>query len=455
MRANGRPRPSRGERHAGRRVAAASAVLVLLAVTAAGCGARGPAEVLDDDPVDAAPPPATDDEVADPPAPDPPAPDDAADEAPEVPAAAPDVFAAPVRAAWVHLFDDTLKDRASIEAMIDELTTAGVDTLIAQPIRRHDAYHRSDVLPRTADPAVADGFDVLAELLEVAAAADIDVHAWLSVAPTDHPAYADLAAPPGWLATTHGRAAPEADRWVTRHRDGTWSEFLEVALPEVRDHVVDVVTEIARDYPVAGIHLDYVRAPSADHGYHPRSLAAFRDEVGGDGTPAPDDPAFVAWRQQQGTALVAAVRAALDDLDRPVALSAAVITWGDGPGGPSTPDFAATRAAREALQDWPTWVAEGLVDAVLPMNYFREHDAQQAAWYTRWLAYEAELAAEHDVAVVPGIGAWLNAPAAVVDQTRRAVQATDGAAIYSVQEPSDGDRDATWRALARDAWPAS
>ncbi len=422
---------------------AATALLVLAVL--AGCSTAGsdaPGPVTADPPAPTEPDepdprPDEPDEPDEPPPPDPPA-----------------GFTAPVRAAWVHLFDDTLTDRASIDAMIAELRTAGIDTLIAQPVRRHDAYYGSEVLPRTPDPAVADGIDVLAELLDAAHAADIAVHAWLSVAPTEHAVYDDLPDPPGWIATTRGRAAPEAERWVTRADDGTWSEYLDIALPAVHDHVVAVTTEIAARYPVDGIHLDYVRYPSERHGYHPQALDRYRDASGTTGTPDADDPAFVAWRQDRGTELVAAVRAGLDDLDRQVPLSAAVVTWGDGPGGASTPTFADTRTAREALQDWPTWVEQGLVDAVLPMNYFRAHEPDQADWFERWLAFEATLAAEHETAVVPGIGAWLNAPDAVIDQSRQAVAATDGAAIYSVQQPSDDDDRGVWQRLAEEAWPA-
>lgn len=438
------------------------AVLLATGVLVASCGGRvdlGGDGVATDPPGAVETPAAPSPPVAPPPVEDEPA----ADDLPETPDPVPDdppnapptrdaAFTAPVRAAWAHLFDATLTDPGRRAAALAELRTAGIDVLFAQPIRRHDAYHRSRVLPRTPDPAVADGRDVLADLLADAGEAGVDVHAWFSVAPTDHPAYAELPAPAGWLATTHGLRAPEADRWVTRDVDGTWSDYLDIALPEVRDHVVAVVTELAATYPVAGVHLDYVRYPSARHGYHPRVLARYREETGTSGTPRPDDPSWTAWRQRQGTALVAAVRAALDDLDRPVALSAAVVAWGDGPAGRD--GFAATRPAREGLQDWESWVERDLVDAVLPMVYFREHDATQAGWFAAWLRYLDGLADRTEVAVVPGVGAYLNATDAVVDQTRRATAATDGAAIYSVPLPTVDDDRSVWARLAREAWPA-
>src|SRR5690606_18644407 len=58
--------------------------------------------------------------------------------------------------------------------------------------------------------------------------------------------------------------------------------MLDPGVPEVRDYVVAVVEELVREYDVDGIHLDYVRYPSPDYGYHPRARAAFEELVGVD-----------------------------------------------------------------------------------------------------------------------------------------------------------------------------
>ena len=362
------------------------------------------------------------------------------------------------RAVWVHLFDASLKSREGLERLVEELVRGDATAVIAQVARRHDAYYRSEVLPATADPDLDPGLDVLAELTSLAHAAGIEVHAWVSIAPTWHAVYDDLPAPSGWVPAEHGRSAPEPDRWVSRTVDGTWSEYLDPALPEVRAHVRAVIEELAATTEVDGVHLDYARYASQEEGYHPAALDRYRAETGTTGTPAPDDPAWSQWRRAQTRALVAEARAAVQDAPRPVALSAAVIAWGAGPG--ERGGFGATRTSREALQDWPGWVEDDLVDAVLPMVYFRDHVPEQAAWFADWLAFQAELSATATPWVVPGVGGWLNTPDAVLDQLGAAAEVADGVALYSYQQPVD-DADAGsdragvrpfWQELARTGW---
>ena len=358
-----------------------------------------------------------------------------------------------LRAAWVHLFDDTLKSEEGIEQVVADLDDAGANVIVAQVARRHDAYYDSDVLPRSPDPALAPGFDVIEELTAEADAAGLEVHAWISVAPTYHWVYDDLPEPDGWLAAEHGQDAPVADRWVTRRADGAWSDYLDPALPEVRQHVADIVGELAGNYDLDGIHLDYVRYQSAEHGYHPDALARFRDETGATGTPSPRNQAWSDWRRDQTAAVMEEAGEAIDATGADVELSAATITWSPAPVDTDA-GFTGTRAYRDTLQDWQSWARDGLVDTVYPMTYFREHVDAQAEDYRGWLAFHRNLAAEGDVDVVVGVAGYLNARAAGVDQVGRAMRATGGAAVYSYQQPTADAADAPrfWRDLAATSW---
>jgi uncharacterized lipoprotein YddW (UPF0748 family) len=368
--------------------------------------------------------------------------------------AADDAYASRMRAAWVHLFDDTLKTRAGIVRMVDELVAADATAVIAQVARRHDAYYDSEVLTRTVDPRVAPDFDVLDVLLEVAHAAGLEVHAWYGVAPTWHRVYEDLPQPAGWLYREHGPKAREADRWVTREyeaEDEDWSDYLDPGVPAVQDHVAEVVAELVERYPVDGIHLDYVRYSGPEHGYNPIAVARFQEERQRTGIPAPDDREWSDWRRQQTRAIVQRAAAAIDASDRDVTLSAAVITWGDGPATADRAGFRGSMPYWRTLQDWDGWVRNGDLDLVLPMNYFRDHLANEAGWLARWQRYQRALVAEADSLVVSGPGGYLNHPDAVQRQIQEAMR-LDGAAVYSYQQPTlDGSR-AVWQRLADARW---
>ncbi len=356
------------------------------------------------------------------------------------------------RAAWVHLFDDSLKTRAGIRRVVADLVAAGATAVIAEVVRRQDAYYDSDVLPRTTDPALEPGLDVLEALIEEAHAAGLEVHAWIPFAPTWHEVYADLPAPGGWVSTMHGPTAAEADRWVTKTIDGTWDTYLDPALPEVREHLAAIVGEIAAKYPVDGIHLDYVRYPSNWHGYHPRALARYQAETGAAGIPDPEDPAWSDWRREQVNELIQAAREAVQASGNSPVLSVAVISWGEGPGGAGTASFTDTWAFRDVLQDWEHWAESGLVDVLVPMDYFREAEPGQAAWLRTWLTYQVALADRTGARIVPGIAGYLNSPSEALLQVGLAMQHSGAAAMFSYQQSTADVGRPLWGDLAATGW---
>ena len=373
---------------------------------------------------------------------------------PEATPAADDPYNSRTRGAWVHLFDGSLKNRTSIDALVNELALADANTIIAQVARRHDAYYDSDVLPRTPDPSVATDFDVLAELLDAAHARGMEVHAWISVAPTYHGVYDDLPNPPGWVASTHGSGddIPDDQRWVTKTRDGDWSTYLDPGVPAVQDHVAAIVGELAERYDVDGIHLDYVRYQSNRHGYHPIAVERFQEREARTDVPEPTDPRWAWWRRQQTREVMRRAGEAIAASGNEVELSAAVITWGDGPESLDQAAFRGTMPFWRTLQDWDGWLRDGLVDTVFPMNYYRDHDTTQRRQFARWLQYEQYLRGEVEGRIVPGPAGYLNHPTAAYDQAQTAMRMGDGAMIYSFQQPTeDGSRD-IWRQLGETRW---
>jgi uncharacterized lipoprotein YddW (UPF0748 family) len=352
----------------------------------------------------------------------------------------------PLRAAWVHLFDDSLKTAAGLETVLDDAEAGGLDAVFVQVVRRHDAYFPSEVLPPTPDPALGD-LDLLGAAVEGGHRRGLQVHAWFTVATASHPVYDALELPPGHVLRDHGPGRD--DPWMTVSHAGVQSrDYFDIGLPEVHDHVAAIVTDIASRYDVDGVHLDYVRYDGAQWGYHPRALARFAAETGEQGVPSPDDPAWSAWRRAQSRTIVERAREALTEARPEAVLSAAVIAQRAGPSG--TPGgFAGTPAFADYQQDWPDWVAAGLLDLAIPMAYDREQVPAQARWYREWVDFAAELdASQPDVAVAVGIGAWLNTADDGAAQAREALARTAGAVLFSYQQDtSDAPRGELLRRL--------
>ena len=159
-----------------------------------------------------------------------------------------------------------------------------------------------------------------------------------------------------------------------------------------------------RNYDVDGVHLDQVRYYEGQPlrwGYNPTSVARFNAQFNRDPStqPLPEDPDWIAWRRDQVTALVRRVYTQTKAIKPNVAVTAAVVTWGRGP--VTDADWQKQAAYSAVLQDWRSWLKQGIVDYLLPMDYFRESN-EQATWFDTWTQWQVTYA--NRARGGPGIG---------------------------------------------------
>lgn len=175
----------------------------------------------------------------------------------------------------------------------------------------------------------------------------------------------------GWLE--YGLMAPETAPWLRgrerlllRDRQGRsrWQDFggdqrvwLTPVAPEVRRLLVDLVVDACTRLPVDLIQLDDHFAWPVDLGYDTITLEAWRQSRWGrrDPTPPADDPAWMAWRMDRLTTLLAEIRAAMVRRCPGVRLSLS-----PQPQPISTALF---------LADWPHWARRNLVDELVVQLY--------------------------------------------------------------------------------------
>jgi uncharacterized lipoprotein YddW (UPF0748 family) len=371
-----------------------------------------------------------------------------------------------VRALWVDAFHDGIKSPGQVERLVAGARTAGINMLLVQVRRRGDAYYLRTDEPRTDDPQLEPGFDALQALLNAAHGAQprLEVHAWIATVAVWN-ARDRAPANPAHVFNRHGPDAPGAETWLSLNGAGAaWDGAdykLDPGHPDVPEYLSGVAQELVRGYDVDGLHLDLIRYAGREWGYNPASLARYRAQTGATGVPAPGDARWQQWRRDQVTALarrladdIAALNASGGErggtadargytpmgsgasttrrLD-PVKVSAAVIGWGAGPVDERT--WRTTSAYRDVYQDWKSWLEDGIVDTVMPMNYNDERDAQQRTWFDQWIAWERAHAGRQRI--VPGVGLFLNDPGAGLAQVRRALApaasgaALGGGALYS------------------------
>lgn len=127
---------------------------------------------------------------------------------------------------------------------------------------------------------------------------------------------------------------------------------------EVHDYELSIYEEMMDNYPIAGVHLDYVRYQSAGCCFCSYCRTTFRKLSGVDPIRLQDGdrewPAWIDWRAGNVTRFVERVREATRQRGRE--LSAAVFS-----GYPE--------CIVGVGQDWVDWEQRGLLDFVLPMNY--------------------------------------------------------------------------------------
>lgn len=282
------------------------------------------------------------------------------------------------RALWVVRHALTTPGR--VDQIVDIASAINVNTLLVQVRGRGDAYYPSDLAPPAEDLGGAPaGFDPLDQILHRAHAAGMEVHAWINVylvwSAGDLPQSQlhVVNAHPDWISVrADGRRLVEMvpEEFQEEKVEGM---YLAPANPDVKRHIRDIVHEIVTRYAVDGIHLDYIRYPEPLVGYDAVTRTQFEREYGVDPTQidSPDSTTlavigaerlgdlrarWIQWKRDQITDLVRSIRHDLDLMGRPIKLTAAVIADQNA-------------ALNRYLQDWPTWLHEGLIDAALPMTY--------------------------------------------------------------------------------------
>ena len=248
-----------------------------------------------------------------------------------------------------------------------ELKAYGVTDLFVNVAGAGFAHYASDVLP-VSQTYLKDG-DQLAAAVAAGRAAGVRVHAWLLC-------FNAARATAVWKNSFAKRG------WRLKNKAGVLTDYLDPARADLRWYLMRAVDELARKYPVDGVHLDFVRW--YEGAAKPANAAATMTS-------------FVAGAR-------AKVRAA-----RPRAwLTAAVL-----PGHPS--------CVRSVAQDWKGWIDAGLVDYVVPMNY-----VENAAQYAALVAKQGDTRA-HARRVISGLGVTANestlTPAQVIDQVNAARRA--------------------------------
>jgi len=365
------------------------------------------------------------------------------------PASAQEV-SAPVRqyrGLWVDAFHDGFKTPAETIELVEHARRNHINTLFIEVRKVGDAYYRSKYEPAACD--MAPGYDPLAHVLALChdtsrGKQPIEVHAWIVVYRLAR----------SGVKLPSGHVFERQPTWACLNRSGSKSQdnnlFVDPGVPGVIDHTAAVVADLVHKYDIDGIHLDYIRYPGEEWGYNSIALKRFSRLTGKSGrAPLPDDEIWSQFRRDQVTALVRRVYAVVKSIRTQVKVSvAAIACGGPGRGGPES-DFHRSLTYRRYCQDWPAWLQEGIIDAMVLMNYKREDVADEKQDYRDWVQFVTSQAQGRHVVI--GQGGFLQHASLSLRQLRVAAQTPgiSGVVVYSYATPTrlSSEQPAFWGSL--------
>lgn len=338
-----------------------------------------------------------------------------------------------LRGFWVDTWHAALRTPAEVDALITAARTAKANALFVEVRKRGDAYYLSHYEPAASD--MAPGFDPLAYLIARARneTPPLEVHAWLVMIPV-------------WSSSTPpsnpSHPLNRFPQWVTLNDSGATFDGSNVSFdpghPEAADYTYRVALDVLRHYDVDGIHFDYIRFAGNRWGYNPVSVSRFNNAFGRTGQPAYNDSSWSQWRRDQVTQLVRRIYASAVALKPWCKVTAATITWGNGPTTESA--WTSTSAYSAVFQDWRAWTEEGILDIAIPMCYYNHANSTHRTHFNNWITWTKNH--RYNRAVAIGLGAYLNTLTNTLTQLGLARTTTsqggysDGVVFYSYAAPN-------------------
>lgn len=326
-----------------------------------------------------------------------------------------------IRAVWIDR-PALLSGPSELRRQLDRLHDLGINLAFAEVFSRGASAYPSRIAP--ADESIRQVWhdeDPLSFLLQEGSRRGMVVVPWLWVLCAGY----DLDEGP--LLRRHPEWADQTVTGATIAPTPQGTAWLNPALPAVRRFFAKLADELLASYPLAGLHLDYLRYHEeslAPFGYAPASQAEFaraRAREKHKGAAGALD--FNQWRARNVTALLRTIARVVHQHGKE--LSATV--WPD-------PQLALV----EMHQAWPEWIGDKgrrpLVDYLVTTNYTPSLEVFRQRILAGELEFTAKVPPGHaQTGLLHGIGSWLLTPEELVDQITVARQSrlAAGVCLYS------------------------
>lgn len=277
-----------------------------------------------------------------------------------------------LRGVWVTTAASTALDsKENIKSCVQTCKAAGINNIFMVVYNNARTIYPSSIMNNLIGIPIAERFagrDPLKEMIEEAHANNIKVHAWFeygfssSYSANGGPI---IAAKPNW-------AAKDVNGQLVVKNGFDWLNGFD---PEVQSFILNLFKEVVNNYDVDGVQGDdRLPALPSTAGYDNYTINLYKAEHSGNEPPSDyKDASWIDWRTDKLNKFMKQLYTEIKKIKPSVqvTVSPSPFPWGK----------------TEYLQDWPTWVDSGWVDAVIPQCYrydlssYAATLAQQKSYY--------------------------------------------------------------------------
>jgi uncharacterized lipoprotein YddW (UPF0748 family) len=300
---------------------------------------------------------------------------------------------AEIRAVWMDR-NSIPKTEQGIRELVRTYAQSGINVLLPETIYNGYSAYPGAVMQQQN---LWNGLDMLGILIDEAHKNGLEVHPWVWVFRAGN-------------ASDHGGILKKHPEWAAVDRNGNTLSanngyWLCPSTPDVRAFLLAAYEELARKYPIDGLHLDYIRfevESPEPYCYNASCRTKFKAQYGIDPMDAEQFTKawldWQMWREEEVNTFVATVCDSLKKIRPGIKISAAV---------GADPDD-----ARVSLcQDWGHWADNKWVDMLCPMAY-----SSDSAYFKKVVDSESARVSNKAL-LAPGIGLFaINNVSAVLDQ---------------------------------------
>lgn len=259
-----------------------------------------------------------------------------------------------MRGIWITTTGSTVLDsRENIRSAMQACKAANINHVFVVVYNNARTTYPSQVMQNLIGIPILERFagrDPLREIVDEGHAAGLKVHAWFEY---------------GFSSSYSAGGGPivaARPHWAARDAGGNLAvkngfDWLNAFHPEVQQFLIDLFKEVTTNYNIDGVQGDdRLPALPSSAGYDTYTVGLYRAENGGADPPGNiTDPAWLQWRARKLNAFCKRLRNEVKAIKPNIlfTISPSPYPWG----------------LNEYLQDWPTWVDSGWVDAIIPQCY--------------------------------------------------------------------------------------